>query len=276
MNYKKLNPDSSPQARFGADLRSKREEKGWRQWELADEMGYSASHVSSVENGRKLSTLRFACHADSALGTGDMFERKWREIRLGSLLEGFPEYLGYEGRAVEIRLYEIGIVPGLLQIGPYAQTLADIAVQRGAITVEQAKERVTLLAERQAALVRAKPPIMIVVMDESCIRRPVGGPKVMSAQLQALLDFAARPHTALHIAPFSMGEHRAFDLPVNLLTMADRSLVAYAESQTQGHMDRETSLVVPLLNDYHHLQTHVLSQVDSVAMIKQALSSSRQ
>ena len=42
------------------------------------------------------------------------------------------------------------------------------------------------LAERQAALERPRPPMMLVVMDESCVRRPIGGPKVMNAQLDRL------------------------------------------------------------------------------------------
>jgi Domain of unknown function (DUF5753) len=74
----------------------------------------------------------------------------------------------------------------------------------------------------------------------------------------------------LQIAPFSIGERRAFNLPVNVLTMADRTLTAYAEAQTRGHMDREMKLVTPLLTAYHQLQAEALSQAASVAMIEQA------
>ncbi|NEY35230.1 helix-turn-helix domain-containing protein [Streptomyces sp. PRKS01-65] len=269
MNRRELDPDSSPQAAFGARLRSSREERGWTQEDLAAEMEYSSTHISSVETGRKMPTLRFSRSADRAFGAGDMFERMWREIRHGALLEGFPEYVGYEGRAVEIRLYEIGIVPGLLQTPEYARVLADSAVRRGAITPEQAAERVSFLAERQAALERARPPMMFVVMDESCIRRIIGGYEVMEAQLQRLNEFAERPNTVLQIAPFDIGERRPFDLPVNLLTLPDRSLVAYAESQARGHLDRETTSVLPLLTAYHQLQAEALSQAASVAMMSQ-------
>ncbi len=93
-----------------------------------------------------------------------------------TMLEGFPEYVVHESRAVEIRLYEVGIIPGLLQTPEYARVLADSAVRRGAITPEQADERVAFLAKRQAALVRPQPPMLFVTMDESCIRRPVGAP----------------------------------------------------------------------------------------------------
>lgn len=191
-------------------------------------------------------------------------------MRRGSLLEGFPEYVGHEGRAVEIRLYEIGIIPGLLQTPQYAKVLAESSVRRDAITPGQADERVSFLAERQAAVMRARPPMLFVIMDESCIRRPIGGAAVMEAQLARLVQFAELPNTVLQVAPFEIGERRAFDLPVNLLTLPDRSVICYAESQSQGHLDRESASVMPMLTTYHQLQAEALSQAASVAMINEA------
>lgn len=272
LNRKELDPESSPEAAFGARIRRLREEHGWKQEELADRMGYSGTHISAVETGRKMPTLRFSRNADQVFGTGetaDTFERQYREIRHGSLLEGFPQYVGHEGRAVEIRLYEIGIIPGLLQTQEYAGVLADSALRRGAIAPEQAAERVSFLAERQAALVRPRPPMMMVVMDESCIRRRVGGGEVMAAQLDRLVEFATLPNTVLQIAPFDMGERRTFNLPMNLLTLSDMSVIAYAESQMRGHLERDTTSVFPLLTAYHQLQAEALSQAASVAMINE-------
>ncbi|MFJ1880359.1 helix-turn-helix domain-containing protein [Streptomyces sp. NPDC088137] len=273
MNRKELDPESSPEAAFGARIRRLREERGWKQEELAERLGYSGTHVSAVETGRKMPTLRFSRSADQIFGTGetaDTFERQYREIRHGSLLEGFPQYVGHEGRAVEIRLYNIGIIPGLLQTPEYARVLADSALRRGAIVPEQAAERVSFLAERQAALVRPRPPTMMVVMDESCIRRRIGGDEIMAAQLDRLLEFAALPNTVLQIAPYDMGERRTFDLPMNLLTLSDMSVIAYAESQMRGHLERDTTSVLPLLTAYHQLQAEALSQAASVAMINEA------
>ncbi|MFI1013293.1 helix-turn-helix domain-containing protein [Streptomyces sp. NPDC020965] len=272
VNRKELNPESSPEAAFGARLRSSRELRNWTQDELAERMGYTGRHISGVETGRKPPTRRFSISADVALGlegTADTFERAWSEIRHGSLLEGFPEYVGYESRAAEIRVYEVGIIPGLLQTSGYAQVLAESAIQRGAITAEQARERVEFLAERQAALVRTKPPMVLVVMDESCIRRPVGGHEVMDAQLDRLVAFAALPNTVLHIAPYDIGERRTLDRPVNLLTLPDCSVVSYVESQTQGHLERETTSVRPLMTAYHQLQAVSLAQAASVDMINE-------
>ncbi|MFB8212689.1 MULTISPECIES: helix-turn-helix transcriptional regulator [unclassified Streptomyces] len=272
VNIKELNPDASPQAAYGARLRRMREARGWIQDHIATMVGCTGRHVSAIETGRKSATLPFSRRLDVALelvGTPDSFEREWREMKHGSLLEGFPEYVGYEGRAVEIRLFRIGLIPGLMQTQEYARAVAEGDLQRGSITPEQADERVSFMLERQAALVRPRPPMMFVVMDESCLLQAVGGPKVMNAQLERLEELASLPNWLIHVSPFAIGARRSFDMPVNLLTLADRSVVAYAESQVQGYVDREPSSVVPMLTAYHQLLGETLSKAASLAMINQ-------
>lgn len=272
VNIKKLNPNSSPQAAYGARLRRLREARGWTQDHFAVAVGCSGRHVSAIETGRKPATLLFSRKTDAAfglIGTPDSFEREWRKIKHGSLLEGFPEYVGYEGRAVEIRLFQTALVPGLMQTPAYARTLNGSYVLRGSVTAEQAEERVSLVLERQATLARARPPMMFVVLDESCLHQAIGGPKVMKAQLQRLEELAALPNWLIHVAPFSLGERRSFHMPVNLLTLADRSVVAYTESEVQGYLERENSLVMPMLTAYHQLQGEALSPTASLAMISQ-------
>ncbi|MFD8828274.1 helix-turn-helix domain-containing protein [Streptomyces sp. NPDC059605] len=270
VNIKELNPEAGPQAAFGARLRSSREARCWKQDELAGLVGYSGRHISAVETGRKPPTLRFSRSLDTVFGftaTAESFERAWGELRHGSLLEGFPEYLGQESRASEIRMFDVGVIPGLLQTPEYAMAIEEGYVKRGTITSEQATERVEALVERQAALVRRTPPMLIVVLDESCIRRPIGGPDVMARQLAHLIEFAEQPHAVLQLAPYAMGEHRPFKRLVNLLTMPDRSVMSYVESETNGYLDRELTSVLPLVRSYHQLQAAALSQAESVAMI---------
>ncbi|MFH9803811.1 Scr1 family TA system antitoxin-like transcriptional regulator [Streptomyces albidoflavus] len=273
MNRKELNPESSPQAAYGARLRELREGLGWTQQMMADKVEYASSHMSAVETGRKLPTLRLSRRLDRVFGTlgseESSFERKWREMKQGSLLEGFPQFIGYEGRAAEVRLYEVGVMPGLLQTQEYAEALAQSAVKRGAITPEQADERVSLIAERQTVLQRQPLPLVFVVLDEGCLRRPIGSPKVMDAQLAHLVEFADLHNTVLQVATVDMGGRRPFNLPITLLTMPDRSLMSYAESAQQGHLERESTSVLPLLTAYHQLQAEAPSQAASVALINQ-------
>ncbi|MEU9608232.1 helix-turn-helix transcriptional regulator [Streptomyces sp. NPDC048057] len=269
VNRKTLDPRQSPRAAFGQRLRALRDERGWTQDELAAQIGCTGSHISAVETGRRPPTQHFAAIADRVLGTGDRLERQSRGVRHTALLEGFEEYVRCEARAEEVRLFEVGLIPGPLQTQEYAAAIESGHVRRGAITAEQAEERVHVLIARQEALARVLSPMVSVVLDESCIRRVVGGTDVMGRQLDRLVQFANQPNTSLQIAPYSMGERRPFNRSVNLLTQADRSVCAYVESQTQGYLDREITSVIPLVRAYHQLQTEALSQAESVSLIDQ-------
>jgi hypothetical protein len=239
---------------------------------LAERVGYAEPHISGVEIAAKKPTLRFSTAVDLAMGlanTDRSFEREWRQIKFGALLHGFPEYVTHERKAVEIRLYEVGIIHGLLQTREYAEVLSNTAVKRGAITPAKAEERLAVLTERQNALTRTPPPLLIMVLDESCIRRPIGGSGVMARQMEHLMQIADLPNTVFQIAPFGMGERRPFNLPITILTSQDRQLMCYAESAQRGHLERENAAVVPLLGAYHQLQAEAPSQAASVAMINQ-------
>ncbi|MFD7526864.1 Scr1 family TA system antitoxin-like transcriptional regulator [Streptomyces sp. NPDC059849] len=269
VNRKELDPEKSPVARFGQRLRQLRDERGWTQDDLAARMGCSGTHISAVETGRRPPTPRFATSADRAFGTGDRLERQGRAVWNTAILEGFPEFVAHEVRAAEIRLFELGIIPGLLQTTEYAAAITTGAMRRGAITEQQAEERLSLLARRQESLRRTPAPLVYVVLDESCIRRPVGGPRVMAEQLDQLVAFAELPSTVVQVAPFDLGERRAFDLPVTLLNLADRSQIAYTESAQQGCLERDMRFVQPLVTAYHQMQAEALSQAASVAVIEQ-------
>ncbi|MER7989442.1 helix-turn-helix transcriptional regulator [Streptomyces noursei] len=269
VNRKDVESDDSPGGRFARRLRGLRDERGWTQEDLAARMGFSPTHISAVETGRRPPTPRFAASADRVFGTGDRLERQGRAVWASAILEGFDDFVPLEAQATEIRLFELGIIPGLLQTANYAAAITTGAVRRGAITEQQAEERLCLLAKRQASLERTPSPMVFVVLDESCVRRPVGGPEVMAAQLERLVEFAELPSTVVQVAPYELGERRAFDLPIHLLALPDRSQLAYAESAQQGRLERDMRFVQPLLTAYHQLQAEALSQMASVALIEQ-------
>ncbi|MFE4519814.1 Scr1 family TA system antitoxin-like transcriptional regulator [Kitasatospora sp. NPDC056783] len=269
MNRSEPDPRVSPEAEFGAFLRSSREARGWLQKDVAQMIGCTPTHISMMETGRRRATSRVARGLDTAFAMDRVFINKALAAESATLLEGFAAYVAKESKAIELRLFDLGIVPGLLQTMDYARAIAAGAVRRGAITQDQADERVAVLGRRQAKLRRSPAPQVHAVLDESCITRPVGGPGVMAGQLDALLAFAELPNTLLQIAPVSMGEDRAFDLPVNVITLPDRSLMLYAESAIQGHLERDSGAVAPMITAYYQLQGLALSQAESVAVIRQ-------
>lgn len=127
--------------------------------------------------------------------------------RFHEILPGwFSMYVSLEGAATLIRSYEPHFVPGLLQTEDYARAV----LHSGAIgqtSPEDIEGHVALRMRRQDLLTRDDAPRLWVVMDETALRRPVGGPEVMRAQIDRLLDAAQMPNVTLQVAPFAGGPH---------------------------------------------------------------------
>ncbi|WP_171109065.1 MULTISPECIES: helix-turn-helix transcriptional regulator [Streptomyces] len=127
--------------------------------------------------------------------------------RFHDILPGwFSMHVSLEGAASLIRSYEPHFVPGLLQTEDYARgVLKSGAV--GQTRPEDIERYVALRMQRQELLTRQDAPRVWAVMDETVLRRPVGGPEVMRAQIERLLDATKLPHVTLQVVPFATGPH---------------------------------------------------------------------
>ncbi|WP_371480787.1 helix-turn-helix domain-containing protein [Kitasatospora sp. NBC_00315] len=270
MHQKDVDPTSGPLAAFGVQLRRSRRAAGLSQVELGAAVAYSNTFISYLETARREPSHRFAVAADAVLNTGGTLELMWWNLKHTALLEGFPEYATLEAKATDIRMFELGVIPGLLQTREYATTLAHADVRRGGIARNQAEERVDFLLARQRLLDRGQPPLVHAVLDESCLRRPVGGAEVMAAQFQHLEALVERPDVIIQVAPFLLAEERPFAHPVYLLSLADGSMLGYTESHQRGFLERDTATVKAWARNYDRLQVGALSEAASLAMIREA------
>ncbi|WP_035846894.1 helix-turn-helix domain-containing protein [Kitasatospora azatica] len=268
VNQKKLDPTSGPYAAFGVQLRRLRNEKGWTQTQLGKRMGFSDTHVSAVETALKSPTRKFAQLADQALGTGGTLLLMWHQAQHGALMEGYTEFTQREAEAIAMRLFEINVIPSLLQTPEYAQAYQNAEVRRGRITQEQADERVAILLARQRCLDRAPVPTIHAVLDEACLRRPIGGREGMIRQLGHLETLAQRPGITMQVAPFELGEDRPFAYPVRLLTLPHRAMVGYVETLKRGYLERDVETVAGWARDYDHLQVEALPRAASLRFIR--------
>ncbi|MFD5085423.1 helix-turn-helix domain-containing protein [Kitasatospora sp. NPDC058406] len=261
VNRKELDPTSGPWAPFGLQLRRSREVKKLTQARLAKLVGFDPSYVSYAElASREPPSEKFARRADEVLETGGTLLLMWLQNKNSGLLEGFPVFARHEAKAAEIRIFESGVVPGLFQTEAYARSIALADVRRGTITSQQAEERVTFLLARQQLLNRAQPPLIHAVLDESCLRRQVGGVAIMEEQFALLEAQFESSHVILQIAPFAMGEHRPFALPMVLLTLPDRSLLGYSESEGRSHLEHDSAMLGAWRRHYDRLQVGALAE----------------
>jgi hypothetical protein len=155
----------------------------------------------------------------------------------------FRAYVDLESAAAVIRTYEGQLVPGLLQTTDYMRAVIGGAYLGAA--PEEVERRVTLRLGRQQLLRRPDGPRLWAVVDEAALRRPAGGPEVMRAQLERLIDAARLPNVTLQILPLGAGAHPAMVGAFSILRFADQELpdVVYLEHLTNAvYLDKREDL----------------------------------
>ncbi|MGV9344731.1 helix-turn-helix domain-containing protein [Streptomyces spiralis] len=126
---------------------------------------------------------------------------KFRDV----LPEWFKAYVSLESEASVIRLYEPHYVPGLLQTPEYATALLRVGFPNE--SKEGLARRVDLRVRRQDLLAKPDAPVLWAILDETVLRRPVGGAEVMRAQLERLVEALDMQKVRIQIMRFSVGAH---------------------------------------------------------------------
>jgi hypothetical protein len=90
----------------------------------------------------------------------------------------------------------------------------------------------TLRMTRASALTRDENPAELwCVIEEQALRRPVGGPEVMAAQFDHLLDMTNRPNINIQVIAQEVGVHPALKGAFYVLCFTDDWRVAYEETR---------------------------------------------
>ncbi|MGH3586303.1 MAG: helix-turn-helix domain-containing protein, partial [Pseudonocardia sp.] len=218
--------------RLGAALRRQREQAGYSTESAAAAVGWSQSKVSRVEtaaiavNPADVRTLLGRYGAPSGV-VDDLLAlaaeaqqppawlRQFKELRT----DQFAGYLALEAEASRYSSYQSEVLPGLLQIEPYARdVLAQDPLKVVPYEIDQA---VRVRLARQARLSSQDPLQLDVVLDEGTLRRQAGSVNVMHAQLHHLVEMAQRPHIIVRVLPFDAGVHPASNGSFALLEFSD-------------------------------------------------------
>jgi hypothetical protein len=115
---------------------------------------------------------------------------------------------------VRIHGWELGAIPGLIQVGAYAHAL--IRVSRAMDSDSAIDRLVSARIERQAILGRENPPMIWYVIDEGVLRHVIGDQTVMGAQLDRVIEAAGTPGIVIQVLPFT-ADHAGTDGPISHL-----------------------------------------------------------
>ncbi|MER6614375.1 helix-turn-helix domain-containing protein [Streptomyces xantholiticus] len=214
-------PRSAPtvgQVVLGKRLQELRERAGLKREEAAKVLRVAPGTIRRMETAEVSLKIPYVQLLLGAYGIGDEEARGFVELAEEANKPGwwqrfhdvlphwFSMYVSLEGAASVIRAYEPQFVPGLLQTEDYARAIM-LGGAIGHTDPDDIERHVALRMERQSLLTRPDAPRLWVVMDETVLRRPVGAPGVMRAQLEKLLEGARLPNVTLQIAEFASGHH---------------------------------------------------------------------
>lgn len=260
--------------RLISELRRQRAAAELSQEQVAEEMDWSLSKLIRVESGavgistNDLRALLSLYGITDRVRINEMIElakaarqKMWWNDYRSVISTQYATYIGFEAEAVVIRQFHLIVIPGLLQTEAYARVLHGA---RGAVELDERKvdayTAIRLERGRQV-LERDDPPELRVVLDESAIRRQVGGPAVMRDQLTRLLEMVKRPNITLRIVPLNRGEHV---VPINaVFAIFEFADPAVADVLYLGGPDREELREVPEDVDRYR---EAFAKLDNVAL----------
>jgi transcriptional regulator with XRE-family HTH domain len=150
------------------------------------------------------------------------------------LPDWFSGYVSLEEAARTIRTYEPHFVPGLLQTEEYARAILAAGTMGRTSTPARIDRQVALRLERQTLLTRSDAPVVWAVLDETVLRRPVGSPALMRAQIDRLLAATELPNVTIQLAEFAAGHHPGTYSPFTLFRfdLAELPDMVYIEHLT--------------------------------------------
>ncbi|MEU4196024.1 helix-turn-helix transcriptional regulator [Kribbella sp. NPDC026611] len=200
------------QEALGLRLRSLRLDAGLTARELATATSWHFTRISKIENGVQRATdadIRSWCSMCTAedevadlIAQARSIESMYMEFRhrtrtgLKQLMRS-PVPL-YE-RTAQFRIYEHNVIPGLFQTAGYIRAMLPFWFTFLGVR-NDLDESVAARLERQSVLYDGTKTFS-VVLEEACLRTPLGDTDTLRGQLDRLLSIMSLPNVSLGIIP---------------------------------------------------------------------------
>ncbi|MFB6552150.1 helix-turn-helix domain-containing protein [Streptomyces sp. NPDC056405] len=210
---------------LGKELRKLRDKRGETLQEVARALGFSHSKLARVEIGEndlpRVSDLHgLIDHLAPDLPKEDLetllqlhreslSKEPWTPYK-AYMPSKMPTYRGLEQDATVMRAWQPAFVFGLFQTEGYARALYQIAKPVDETTTEYVEQNVRLRLERKELITREENPLKLrVIMDETAVRRMVGGPEVMLAQYKEIAELGELDNVTIQVLPHEVVTYRS-------------------------------------------------------------------
>ncbi|TCR24236.1 helix-turn-helix transcriptional regulator [Streptomyces sp. BK205] len=261
-------------------LKAARDKRGLTQREAAEQLEWSLSKLIRIEAGTvslSVTDLRamlgeyevedpiIVAELEEA-ARGSKGQSWWSEYN-DVISQPFAQYLGYEAAANSIRGYHPSLIPGHLQTADYITAVFDASNPDS-----KNRLRIDLRMARQDRILQDDGPKVEMVLDESALRRQVGGPAVMRRQLAFLKSLLTDGRVSLQALPFTAGAHDSLDSSFFLLGFRDDDDVLYMEGIGGSLTNRDdTELVARYQECFEDLRNKALSESDTIELFDELI-----
>ena len=274
---------TSPTARqreLGTRLRGLRNERGMTVEEVAARLLCSTTKISRLETAARRPSLRdvrdLCALYEVGESTSDELMSLAREAREPSWWTHYGDLnldplIGLEQEAAVITCFSMYYMPGLLQTGEYATGIIKTVAPK--MDPQIVQQRTEARMRRQQMLDEDSRPHYSVLLDELVIRRGVGGPSLMAAQLDKVLEMVRSDKVTVQIIPFSAGAYAAADGYFVLLEFDEDSNLypmVYIEGLADNQYLQRSSDIARYRETINYLRDRALDPGDSTKFIADA------
>ncbi|EST25253.1 helix-turn-helix domain-containing protein [Streptomyces roseochromogenus] len=215
---------------YGDWLRQRREAAGLTQQQLAEMAFMTRTHIAHIEAGRRVPSKEDAKRLDKALNTDVL--SSFRPEQDVAVADYFEAARLLEQQAVIIREFGLSFVPGILQTEAYARAVLSVGFPP--TSGEELEKLVVTRLERTKLLDNPVTPVVWALLDETVLRRVVGGPQVMAEQIMHLVHLAEKQRVRVYMLPYALGCHPLMQGMLTLMDFEDQPPVAYGEGLHMG------------------------------------------
>ncbi len=253
---------------LGGLLKHWRGLRGMSQRDLAERLPCSYELLASIEQGRRRPREPFFEQADAALGAQGSIkamEPFLRHVVKRPVISGdLPEK---EAGALNLAYFDALAVPAVMQTEAY--TRATFAGFAPVLDDDGLDELIADQLARRAVLDRTIRPVRLsFVMDESVLRRPVGGWAVFADQLRRIAEIGRRRNVSMQVLPLDCEDHAGLSGSTLLMETVDRMQVAYVEHAGGGQWIVSPRDVSLLHQRYGTLRAQAMTTRDSLDLIE--------
>ncbi|MFH8514602.1 helix-turn-helix domain-containing protein [Streptomyces gelaticus] len=254
---------------FGQQLKLLRLRAGLDRTEFGKRVGYAAQSVASFEQGRRIPQPEFIDKSDAVLDAGGLLIALKEEVARAQYPPFFRGAAGLEKKATGLCVYGLYAVPGLLQTADYAR--AGFELERPLLDEEDIERGVSARLARQEIYDRRPAPLLSFIVDESVLRRPIGGWPTLHGQLEQILSIGSKRNVEVQVMPLNREDHAALGGPFTLIDTAQGQRLAYAEVQGDSRLYTDRATVRELEARYGIIRSQALTPRESSEFIEKLL-----